>query len=91
MTATSWLWVLLGINTAIYAYVGRAVISQPRHNLPQLFWNPNMVWLAGCFPPTGYLAIAVAGFLLTDSGWRLLAASAFAYAVLAVRPRIYEP
>ena len=90
MTSNSCLWVLFGINTAIYYYVGRAVVSRPYHELPFLFLgHPNRVFVAVFLPPTGYLAIVVAGFFLTDSGWWLLTASAVAVVVLAVRPQIH--
>ena len=92
MTSNSWLWVLFGINTAIYYYVGRAVVSRPYHELPLFFYGSNMqnkLLVVLCLPQIGYLAIVVAGFFLTDSGWWLLTASAVAIVVLAVRPRIH--
>ena len=90
MSVEAWLWIAFGVTTAIYYYVGRVVISQPRHNLPRLFWNPTMVWIAGVFPPFGFLAVSVAGFVLTDHGWWFVAACAAAFFALAVRPRIHE-
>ena len=92
MTSNNWLWIFWGINTAIYYYVGRFVVSRPLHRLPLFFIGPNMqnkLLVAVCLPQIGYLAIVVAGFFLTDSGWWLLTASAVAIVVLAVHPQIH--
>ena len=90
MSTETILWIIYGVNTAIYYYVGRAVISQPRYNLPQLFWNPRVALAAAWLPLFGFLSISVAGFLVTDNGWWFLGACAAAFFVLAVRPRIHE-
>ena len=90
MSGVALLWILFGINTLIYYYVGRAVLSQPKHNHPMLFWSGGMKWAAMVVPPSGYLALIVAGFFLTDSGWMVLLASIIAYWVFAVRTRIDE-
>ena len=91
MSASGWLWVLWVLNSALYYYVGRAMVSRPRHQHPQLFWNPNAKVIALMFPLAAYIALVIAGFLIADIGWRLLAASLGAYALLAVRPRFLEP
>ena len=91
MSASGWLWVLWMLNTALYYYVGRAMVSQPRHRHPRLFWNANVKVIALIFPMAGYIALVVAGFLVTDIGWRILAGSFGAYVLLAVRPRFLEP
>lgn len=80
------LWILFAINTAIYVYVGRFVISKPRHQHPALFWNPAMLYIAAFAPPFVFAALVVAGFVLTYGGWALLIASVIAFIVFAVRP-----
>ena len=86
MDVPAFLWTVLAINTAVYVYVGRFVISKPQHLRPMLFWNPTMLFIAGVAPPSIFVALVAAGFALTDSGWSLLIASVIAYIVFAVRP-----
>ena len=80
------LWFALAVNSAVYVYVGRAYISKPRHEHPVLFWNPHVARLAVGLPPSMFVAITVAGFVLTDSGWWLLIVSALVYVGFSVRP-----
>ena len=86
MSILALLWVLFAINTAIYVYVGRFVVSKPRHQHPRMFWNPGMLWMAGVGPPSVFIALVVAGFVLTDRGGSLLIASVVACIAFAVRP-----
>ena len=77
---------MFAVNTGIYIYVGRFVTSKPRHLHPRLVWNPTMLWLAVVGPPSVFIALVVAGFAFTDSGWSLLFASVIAYVVFSVLP-----
>lgn len=80
------LWIALLVNTVIYRYIGRAVISQPRHFHPRIFWNPKILTLAVTLPILGFVAIAISGFVLTDKGWSILAVVLLAGGVFAVKP-----
>lgn len=80
------LWAVLAINTTVYVYVGRFVISRPQHLRPMLFWNPTILVMAGVAPPSVFVALVVVVFAFTDSGWSLLIAAVIAYVAFPVRP-----
>ena len=86
MDVATLLWIVAAVNTAIYIYVGRVVVSRPRHLRPMLFWSPTMLYIAGVGPPSVFVTLVVAGFAFTDSGWSLLVACVIAYGAFAVRP-----
>ena len=90
ISLSEWLWILFAANTAAYYYLGRKVVSQPIHNHPKLFWGWRMKWAAVVLPPNIFIALTVAGFALTDSGWKLFWASVFVYCLFVVRPRMIE-
>lgn len=68
MDVPALLWIVFGINTAIYVYVGRFVVSKPRHQHPLFFQNPAVLQIAGVAPPCAYIVVTIAGFVLTDGG-----------------------
>jgi len=90
MTLEAWLWLAVVATAAIYIWLGRSVISQPRWNRPPVFWSQPMLLLACALPLTSFIAIIVVGFVHTGHGWRYLAACAGLYAFFAVKPRLLE-
>lgn len=80
------LWILFTVSAGLYWWVGKVFVSQPKHNHPQLFWNPAVAETLVTAPLLGLGAVAVGGFLFTTSGWWFLGAAVAAFVLLGVRP-----
>ena len=89
------LWVLFAISTLVYRHIGRAVMFQPADQRTAWAWNPGALNACAVLPlvaiaalAVSYAALTVAGFIFggrAETGWVLLAASAVALLVFAVR------
>lgn len=80
------LWILFAVSAALYWWVGKVFVSQPKFNHPQLFWNPAVAKALVTAPLLGLGAVAVGGFVFTTSGWWFLGAVVAAFVLLAARP-----
>jgi hypothetical protein len=80
------LWILFAVSTALYWWVGKVFVSQPKHNHPQLFWNQTVAETFVIAPLLGLGAVAVGGFVFTTNGWWFLGAAVAAFLLLGVRP-----
>lgn len=80
------LWILFAVSAALYWWVGKVFVSQPKLNHPQLFWNPTVANALVTAPLLGLGAVAVGGFVFTASGWWFLGAAVAAFLLLGVRP-----
>lgn len=81
------LWVVFGVSTILYFWVGKSFISQPDYNVPMIFRNPVVGKILVLAPQLGFLAVAILGFVLTDSGWWYLGAVIAAAVILSSRPQ----
>lgn len=81
------LWVVFGVSTILYFWVGKSFISQPDYNVPMIFRNPVAGKILVLAPQLGFLAVAILGFVLTDSGWWYLGAVIAAAVILSSRPQ----
>ena len=73
-------WLLLAVlalNMLVYYYIGRSFVFLPPEERPRLFWNISAQVAAIAGPPLIALGVIVAGFMLTEWGWWLLALSVF--------------
>lgn len=77
---------VLIFSTALYWWVGKVYVSQPRFNHPQLFYNSILATVLVYLPYFGFLAIVVSGFILTEYGWWYLGATVAAFIAFAVKP-----
>lgn len=80
------LWVLFAISAAIYWWVGKVHISQPKSNHPWVFSNPTWAKLLLTAPQAGFLLTVVGGFFDTENGWWYLGAVVLAIITLSSRP-----
>lgn len=83
------LWVLFGFFTAIYWWVGKIYISQPRFKHPRIFWNPISAKALVLTPQIGFLLCVISGFVYTSNGWWYLSAFIVSFVVLAPRPSAF--
>lgn len=80
------LWVLFGISAAIYWWVGKVYISQPKFNHPSIFWSPMRAKILLLAPQVGFLLAVVGGFVYTENGWWYLGAVVLGFIALSSRP-----
>ena len=76
------------LNTVVYWYIGRNVVSQPRYLHPRLFWNPKILTVAVVLPVLGFVAITISGFILTDKGFEIMFAVVIAFVAFSEKPAL---
>ena len=81
------LWIVFAVSAALYWWVARVYVSQPKFNHPRLFWNPAVATTFLAAPLLGLLAVAVGGFVFTSNGWWFLGAAAAALVLLSAKHR----
>ena len=79
------LWILFGASAALYWWVGKVFVSQPKFNHPQLFWNPAVAKTLVAAPLLGFGAVAIGGFVFTANGWWFVGAVVAAFVLLSAR------
>lgn len=79
------LWILFVVSAALFWWVGKAFVSQPRSNHPGIFWNSMVAKILVIAPLLGLGAVAVGGFVFTASGWWFLGAVVAAFLLLSPR------
>ena len=89
MSADVWVSLLLLVNSVIYIWVGRNLVSREAYDLPRIFWNPTSRLIAAYLPFLGFIAVILAAFATTSHGWWYLAATAAVFFLFAVRPRYF--
>lgn len=80
------LWGLFGVSAAIYWWVGKVYISQPKFNHPAIFWNPIRAKVLLLVPQLGFLLSVTGGFIYTQNGWWYLGAVVIGFVALSSRP-----
>ena len=80
------LWILFGVSAAIYWWVGKVYVSQPKFNHPSIFWNPTRAKILLVSPPIGFLLTIVGGFIYTENGWWYLGVVVIGLVALSSRP-----
>ena len=86
MTGSSALWWLLALNTALYAFAGRFIISRGALDRPIIFLNPAVAYVVVGLSLVGFVILIAAGFVWHQSPWWFLAANVAAFIAFSVKP-----
>jgi hypothetical protein len=78
-------WALFAVSAALYWWVGKVFVSQPKFNHPRLFWKPAVAKALVTAPLLGFGAVVIGGFVFTTSGWLFLGSVVAAFVLLGVR------
>ena len=80
------IWLALVVSAALYWWVGKVYVAQPKFNHPAIFWNATIATILLATPPLGLLLCVVGGFIYTDIGWWYLGAAVLASIALPSKP-----